>query len=287
MKLRLWIKPPAMCRRCAKFGHTLKNCTSTSLCCLRCAEEHQTEDCKAHTCFCPHCGGPHAAWEHSCPALRDQMSRAEEAQTESAGPPLPPRRPALREALADARVCTRRHQSGTPPPRSSALSTATCDSQTEAIKKSVETQTGPPERASAGVQTPSTSCDASTQTDPALVIPTPAVAAEALPPLGEESVPAAPESTSSTATSSEEGPETEAEPGDVFSPLQTRSQRAMRTEEEDRRREEEERKRPLKQWQIADAMRLRFKPAPNAYSENRPPSHFYYDWRYKDFPHLN
>lgn len=291
-KLRLWVKAPAMCRRCAKYGHTLKNCTSTNICCLRCSEDHLTEDCQASVSYCPHCHGPHAAWEHSCPTLRAQMARAEDEQSESAGPPLPPRRPALQEALAKARANTRhRHRSGTPPPKPTAPAMANSGSQTAADKKTVATQTGLPEKASAGTQMARLQQDAGTQTGPPetnsaeaqttdlsqdaaqqtdLAEDRPVEAATALPPLGEERVPAAHRLVPATSQSAAVD----------YSPLQTRSQRAHRAEDNRRRQEEEEedRTRPPRYWPPEEPERYRYRPAQQATPEPAPRDYRYYTY---------
>lgn len=272
LKLRLWIKPPALCRRCAKYGHTIRNCTSTNLRCLRCAEEHLTQDCQASRSFCPHCRGPHAAWEHCCPTLRDQMARAEEAQQESAGPPLPPRRPALREALDAARLSDRRrHRTGTPPP--TAPPTTTCGSQTTEETRTVATQAGPPKGASVGAQTERSTQEASTQTDPAVVISAstpasaPAAAAAALPPSSGEGVPSA------------QRPAATPQPIETaFSPLQTRGQRAQRAEE---LREKKLEPLPPPPWlRTEESERYQsFTPPPRFTPSWRPSYNPRYDWR--------
>ena len=90
LPLRLWVRSPAMCRRCASFGHTEHWCRSEALCCLRCAAPHHTDECHEDTRFCPHCGGPHAAWDRSCTILQYRLRRAEEEQRADAGPPYDP-----------------------------------------------------------------------------------------------------------------------------------------------------------------------------------------------------
>ena len=116
LELRLWVRPPLLCRRCARYGHGVRSCRSRTKRCLKCAGPHGTDGCEAAHKHCPHCDGPHAAWEHCCPAMHDQLCRAEEEQRRNAGPPTPP--PA-RPTLADAVVRPRPPQGGPRAPASS------------------------------------------------------------------------------------------------------------------------------------------------------------------------
>ena len=90
LPLRLWVRSPPMCRKCASFGHTQHWCRSEAPCCLRCAAPHHTDECQEEQRLCPHCGGPLAAWDRTCPVLQYRLRRAEEDQRAGAGPPYDP-----------------------------------------------------------------------------------------------------------------------------------------------------------------------------------------------------
>ena len=90
LPLRLWVRAPPMCRKCASFGHNQHWCRSEEYCCLQCAGPHHTDECQEQQRFCPHCGGPHAAWDRSCPVLQYRLRRAEEEQRAGTGPHAEP-----------------------------------------------------------------------------------------------------------------------------------------------------------------------------------------------------
>ena len=101
LPLRLWIRAPVMCRRCASYGHGDRTCRAPTARCLRCSGQHCTDECRTGRRRCPHCGGPHAAWERDCEILQDQLHRTEEEQRANTEPPTPPpTAPTLAEALA-------------------------------------------------------------------------------------------------------------------------------------------------------------------------------------------
>lgn len=74
------------CYRCSRYNHSSKNCKA-SLCCPRCAGDHEVKDCEATALSCINCvtlaksGGKvldsaHAAWDSRCRAhaeFRDKL----------------------------------------------------------------------------------------------------------------------------------------------------------------------------------------------------------------------
>ena len=75
INLRPWLRNPLLCRHCSKYGHTAKHCRTQGARCLRCSQDHSTDDCESTDKRCPHCGGGHAAWERSCPVLQDHFKK--------------------------------------------------------------------------------------------------------------------------------------------------------------------------------------------------------------------
>ena len=52
--IRPWLRSPMLCRHCAKYGHTARNCRTQKPRCLRCSGEHPTPDCDSDRRHCPH-----------------------------------------------------------------------------------------------------------------------------------------------------------------------------------------------------------------------------------------
>ena len=208
--LRLWIQPPPLCRRCAKFGHTDKSCTASTICCLKCSGQHITEDCREDQRCCPHCGGPHAAWQQGCPALRDQLGRAEEQQQAAAGPPLKPKRLTYAEAITAPNEAPARQQQK----KKTRSGDKTCQTSTATKDASVQTDSAPVAR-EAEVQTDSAPAtrEAEVQTEP----PSPTTR-----PLTSVTIQTDAEGRETTSTQTDTSPEQDA---DYLSPLQTRGQR--------------------------------------------------------------
>ncbi|XP_049828905.1 uncharacterized protein LOC126267648 [Schistocerca gregaria] len=66
-------KTAAQCLRCQKLGHVAKHC-SGAVACSKCAQTHDTRDCKEQKdapCTCANCCGAHAANARSCPYRRN------------------------------------------------------------------------------------------------------------------------------------------------------------------------------------------------------------------------
>ncbi|XP_047122067.1 uncharacterized protein LOC124805543 [Schistocerca piceifrons] len=65
-------KTAAQCFRCQKLDHFAKHCSGT-VACLKCAQAHDTRDCKKQDtpCTCVNCGGAHAANARSCAYRRN------------------------------------------------------------------------------------------------------------------------------------------------------------------------------------------------------------------------
>ena len=76
--LRPWQRSPLLCRQCASYGHLQKHCRAAYRRCLRCAQDHYTDDCKSSTCRCPHCTGDHPAWDRRCQSLADYVKKRED-----------------------------------------------------------------------------------------------------------------------------------------------------------------------------------------------------------------
>ena len=75
--LRPWRRSPLLCRKCAAYGHTHKYCRADFRRCLRCAEDHLTDDCQSTRNCCPHCGNGHPAWDRRCPILEAHFNKQE------------------------------------------------------------------------------------------------------------------------------------------------------------------------------------------------------------------
>ena len=263
-QLRLWIRSPAMCRRCARFGHTTSSCKSTHLRCLQCSGDHATDNCTADTYrLCPHCSGPHAAWDRTCPALLEQLQRAEEVQQASAREDQRSRRQLPPESAPGrrTRIQTARRPPGPTLPESTSTSTQTerldssakknphADNTTQTVKtktRNVATEAWPKVKEAATqvfkvtASTVDRSSQTSLETTPALEGGAAAVSSDTQTDLstfhtataGTQTIPqgAIPYVTSSRATPS--GPSS---PGPDWysggpSPLQTRLQRRQREE---------------------------------------------------------
>lgn len=103
---------PSQCHRCQRFHHSQRHCTAAPRC-VKCAEEHNTSDCKKSKkapAKCANCGGPHPANYKGCPEFPKSRPAAAAA----------PKRPAPVSKPPQPRVAPR----ATPAPKSAAQAVA-------------------------------------------------------------------------------------------------------------------------------------------------------------------
>ena len=112
IELRLWVRPPLLCRKCARYGHGSRACRAKTARCLKCAGPHHTDSCEAAHRHCPQCEGPHAAWEHAYSLWTGPLKKSRKAEERRRRPgrqEAKRRRPGRQEAKAGKRPNTRRH----------------------------------------------------------------------------------------------------------------------------------------------------------------------------------
>lgn len=63
---------PVQCRKCWRYGHTLKGCRS-DVSCRTYAEQHNTNECSTQKVICCSCSRSHAADDKSCPARMQKL----------------------------------------------------------------------------------------------------------------------------------------------------------------------------------------------------------------------
>lgn len=73
-KIKLWDKSP-QCYKCQRYGHTAKLCRADKPVCRKCAEEHDSRECKSESVKCVNCGGSHQASSKSCMAIQRASNR--------------------------------------------------------------------------------------------------------------------------------------------------------------------------------------------------------------------
>ena len=158
--LRLWIRPPVLCRKCARYGHGARSCRAKTARCLQCSGAHATDGCEAAHRRCPHCDGPHAAWERDCPAMQEHLYQTEQEQRANAGPPTPPPYSTYAEVITQPRRVRPRRPPPQPP---------LGGRRDEVPQITISTQTDPvPNRSEVSCQTADApaAMSMSTQTDP-------------------------------------------------------------------------------------------------------------------------
>lgn len=84
--LRPYVPEPLRCHRCQKFGHHRATCSRNPICGV-CSGQHDTQRCLTRykakedvTHRCPNCGGPHHAWNPSCPVRLSHIHHGRELQ---------------------------------------------------------------------------------------------------------------------------------------------------------------------------------------------------------------
>lgn len=73
IKVEHYVPPVSQCRKCLRFGHSMKQCRSKTKC-PRCGSiEHQVNDCK-ETMKCIFCHGDHLATDRNCKEFKRQKN---------------------------------------------------------------------------------------------------------------------------------------------------------------------------------------------------------------------
>lgn len=74
----VFVGKPRVCYKCLKFGHTAKQCKSSTTFCSFCGLNHKTEDCpkdkKTDTPCCVNCQGNHVPMSLDCKILQDHFA---------------------------------------------------------------------------------------------------------------------------------------------------------------------------------------------------------------------
>ncbi len=66
---------PVQCFQCLNFNHVAKYCKEKQQKCVRCGEDHKSDQCIADKEICRNCKGPHSATSKDCPRYLEQVSR--------------------------------------------------------------------------------------------------------------------------------------------------------------------------------------------------------------------
>ena len=173
LDLRLFVRPPLQCRSCARWGHGTRSCKSKNKLCLKCSGEHCVKDCEEDELHCPYCEGPHAGWSRECPAVQEQLWRADEEQRSKITEPEPLEN-SNRPTYADAVVNKRRR------PKTKTASTQTLP---PAVGQPARSPPTPPPRAATQQARSPTSPDAEQAPPPAgQAPPSPPPTQQVLPP---------------------------------------------------------------------------------------------------------
>lgn len=66
-EVQAFIFSPTICLHCQRYGHTTKNCRSSSPRCSKCSLNHSSQDCSQTIYKCINCSGNHPAGSERCP----------------------------------------------------------------------------------------------------------------------------------------------------------------------------------------------------------------------------
>ena len=69
------------CFKCQAYGHKANACTRTARC-GKCAQGHETRECRSETTQCANCKGSHCAWSHECPSHERKREQGETLRNE-------------------------------------------------------------------------------------------------------------------------------------------------------------------------------------------------------------
>ena len=67
-------KKPLMCKKCLKFGHSVKNCKNARVC-DNCGGDHDLDACSSTILKCVNCSGPHKSTDTICPKYQFNLAK--------------------------------------------------------------------------------------------------------------------------------------------------------------------------------------------------------------------
>ena len=88
LEVQPWEMNPRLCRQCGRYGHLQNTCRSRERNCVSCSSiGHTADECQRDEIRCGHCGGPHPAYEKTCPVW---IEKKELLKKKNLPPPIPP-----------------------------------------------------------------------------------------------------------------------------------------------------------------------------------------------------
>ena len=78
-------REPIRCLHCQRFGHERRHCKASQPSCGRCADVHETDQCKAlrDQFSCANCMGPHPSYDRKCPHFWDKCRQIDSRRPEN------------------------------------------------------------------------------------------------------------------------------------------------------------------------------------------------------------